>query len=70
VVDEKGVNEIKIKLEMKEAGGRGEAPRVIQDELKSKLNLRVEVELVPRGILPKFDYKAKRFIDRRKGGLR
>ncbi|OGP93549.1 MAG: hypothetical protein A2156_05220 [Deltaproteobacteria bacterium RBG_16_48_10] len=69
VVEEKGVNEVRIKLEMKEAGGKEETQRAIQGEIKSRLNLRVEVEIVPRGILPKFDYKAKRFIDRRKGGF-
>jgi phenylacetate-CoA ligase len=66
VVEEKGVNEVRIKLEMKEAEGKEETRRAIQDEIRSKLNLRVEVEIVPRGMLPKFDYKAKRFIDRRK----
>jgi phenylacetate-CoA ligase len=70
VVEEKGVNEVRIKLEIKGTGGKEEARRVIQDEIKSRLNLRVEVEVVPRGMLPKFDYKAKRFIDRRKGGFR
>jgi phenylacetate-CoA ligase len=67
VYEEKSINEIKIKLEIKEKGRREEIQRVIQDETKRKLNLRVEVEVVPTGSLPKFDYKAKRFIDRRKG---
>jgi phenylacetate-CoA ligase len=70
VVEEKGVNEVRIKLEIKGTGRKEEARRAIQDEIKSRLNLRVEVELVPRGMLPKVDYKAKRFIDRRKGGFR
>lgn len=69
VYEEKSINEIKIKLEIKEKGRREEIQRVIQDETKRKLNLRVEVEVVPTGTLPKFDYKAKRFIDRRKGGV-
>jgi phenylacetate-CoA ligase len=70
-VDEKeSINEIKIRLEIKEQGRREEIQRVIQDETKRKLNLRVEVEVVPTGSLPKFDYKAKRFIDRRKGRVR
>jgi phenylacetate-CoA ligase len=67
VYEEKSINEIKIKLEIKEKGRREEIQRVIRDETKRKLNLRVEVEVVPTGSLPKFDYKAKRFIDRRKG---
>jgi phenylacetate-CoA ligase len=69
VYEEKSINEIKIKLEIKEKGRREETRRVIQDETKRKLNLRVEVEVVPTGALPKFDYKAKRFIDRRKEGV-
>jgi phenylacetate-CoA ligase len=63
---EKGIDEIAIKLEMKEEGKGEVTQRAIQDEIKRKLNLRVEVKTVPKGTLPKFEYKAKRFIDRRK----
>jgi len=63
-----GVDEVAIKLELKEEGKRGTAQKSIQDEIKRKLNLRVEVEAVSKGTLPKFDYKAKRFVDRRKEG--
>jgi len=63
---EAGVDEVAIKLETKEKGKEGVIQRAIQDEIKSKLNLRVGVEIVPKGTLPKFDYKAKRFVDRRK----
>jgi phenylacetate-CoA ligase len=69
VYEEKSINEIKIKLEIKEKERREGIQRIIQDETKRKLNLRVEVEVVPTGTLPKFDYKAKRFIDRRKWGI-
>ena len=68
VYKERGVDEIAIKLEMKEEGKREGIQRTIRDEIKRKLNLRVEVKIVPMGTLPKFDYKAKRFIDRRKEG--
>jgi phenylacetate-CoA ligase len=60
------LDEIAIKLETKEEGMGEVIRRAIQDEIKSKLNLRVEVKVVPKGTLPKFEYKAKRFIDRRK----
>jgi phenylacetate-CoA ligase len=63
---EAGVDEVAIKLEIREEERREALQRAIQDEIKRKLNLRVGVELVPKGTLPKFDYKAKRFIDRRK----
>ena len=61
-----GIDEIAIKLEIREEEKREALQRAIQDEIKRKLNLRVGVELVPKGTIPKFDYKAKRFIDRRK----
>ncbi len=62
------IDEITIKLEIKEEGKKEAVQRSIQDEIRRKLNLRVEVEGVPKGTLPKYEYKAKRFIDRRKGG--
>jgi phenylacetate-CoA ligase len=66
VYEEKGINEIIIKLEIKEGDRSKEIQRTIRDELKMKLNIRVEVEIVPTGTFPKSDYKAKRFIDRRR----
>ena len=66
VYKEGGIDEIAIKLQMKEEEKKEMIRRAVQDEVKGKLNLRVGVEIVPRGTLPKFDYKAKRFIDRRK----
>jgi phenylacetate-CoA ligase len=63
-----GVDEVAIKLETREEGMGGVIQRAIQDEIKSRLNLRVEVKVVPKGTLPKFEYKAKRFLDRRKEG--
>jgi phenylacetate-CoA ligase len=66
VYKERGIDEIAIKLEMKEDERKEMIQRAVQDEIKGKLNLRVGVEIVPRGTLPRFDYKAKRFIDRRK----
>ena len=65
---EAGVDEVAVKLEMKEEGTGEVTQKAIQDEIKRKLNLRVEVVSVPKGTLPKFDYKAKRFLDRRKEG--
>jgi len=64
----RGADEIVIKLEMREKEKAEGIGRTIQDEIKRKLNLRVEVEVVPKGVLPKFDYKVKRFVDRRKEG--
>jgi phenylacetate-CoA ligase len=63
---EKGIDEIAIKVEIKDEDKREEIKRSVQDEIKRKLNLRIEVKVVPKGTLPKSDFKAKRFVDRRK----
>lgn len=65
VYEERGINEITIQLEIKEEDKSRAIQPAIQDEIREKLNLRVEVKVVPKGTLPKSDYKAKRFIDRR-----
>ena len=41
------------------------APRRVADELKLRLGLRVEVSTVPIGSLPRFEGKARRFVDER-----
>jgi len=40
--------------------------QVIATELKRRLNLRIEVQPVPKGTLVWSDYKGKRFYDKRK----
>jgi phenylacetate-CoA ligase len=65
VYEERGINEITIQLEIKEEEKNRAIQPAIQNEIREKLNLRVEVKVVPKGTLPKSDYKAKRFIDRR-----
>jgi phenylacetate-CoA ligase len=66
VYEKKGINEIMIKLEIKEEDRTKAIKQVIRDEIRGKLNLRVEVNTIPKGTIPKSDYKAKRFIDMRK----
>ena len=66
VYKRQSIDELAIKLELGEESKKEVTQRNIQDEIKTTLNLRVEVEVVPKGVLPKFDFKAKRFIDRRK----
>lgn len=61
-----GIDEIAIKVEIKDEENKEAIERAVEDEIKSKLNLRVGVKVVPKGTLPKSDYKAKRFVDRRK----
>jgi phenylacetate-CoA ligase len=66
VYEKKGINEMRIQLEIKEEDRSKAIQQAIQDEIRGKLNLRVEVNTIPKGTLPKSDYKAKRFIDMRK----
>lgn len=66
VYREREIDEIAIQLEIKEEEKKEVIPKAIQKEIKRRLNLRIEVEALPKGTLPKFDYKAKRFVDRRK----
>ena len=51
-----------LKLEIED---RLDAPRRVADELKLRLGLRVEVTSVPIGSLPRFEGKARRFVDER-----
>ncbi len=44
---------------------RLESPQRVANELQLQLGLRVAVELVPLGTLPRFEGKGKRFVDRR-----
>ena len=68
VYEKKGINEMRIQLEIKEEDRSKAIKQAIQDEIRGKLNIRVEVNTIPKGTIPKSDYKAKRFIDRRKEG--
>ena len=42
-----------------------EMPQRVADEIRLGLGLRVQVESVPAGTLPRFENKGKRFVDRR-----
>jgi phenylacetate-CoA ligase len=61
------LNELKILLDLSDESKRKQEKienDVVMD-LKSALDLRVEVEVVPQNSLEKSDYKSKRFIDKR-----
>ena len=49
-----------------EVEDRLEQPERLASEFRLRLGLRVEVEAVPLGTLPRFDGKGRRFIDRRR----
>lgn len=48
-----------------EVEDRLEQPDRVRDELRLRLGLKVEVQCVPLGSLPRFEGKGKRFIDQR-----
>jgi phenylacetate-CoA ligase len=48
-----------------EVEDRLQQPERIAQELRLRVGLRVEVESVPLGSLPRFEGKGKRFIDQR-----
>ena len=60
----RALDELRIRVEV--AGGEedGIAPAIV-NEFRHALGLRVEVEIVPRGSLPRFEFKARRFVDLR-----
>ena len=61
-------NEIRIKLELKDETRLEPISHAVQDEVRKKLNLRIEVVKVEKGGIPRSNYKTKRFVDRRKEG--
>ena len=60
-----GVGEFKMMIEL--VGGRNgeEVARAIRDDLRRLFEIRIEVEVVPPGILQRSDFKSKRFVDKR-----
>jgi phenylacetate-CoA ligase len=61
------LSELKILLDLSDESRRKreEIEDAVTKNLKSTLELRVETETVPQNTLEKYDYKSKRFIDKR-----
>lgn len=57
------MDQLKIEIE-----DRLEQPQRVQQELQLRIGLRVEVECVAIGTLPRFEAKGKRFVDQRRLG--
>lgn len=57
---QESMDQLKIEIEDQLA-----SPERVRDELQIQLGLRVDVECVPAGSLPRFEAKGKRFIDQR-----
>jgi phenylacetate-CoA ligase len=62
-----GIGELKVVIEI--GGGRNaeELIRAMREELRQRFEIRIEVELVPPGTIPRSEYKSKRFVDKREG---
>ena len=61
---EKG-GEFKVMVELIEGRNREEVAKVIREDLRQHFEIRMDVEVVPAGTLPRSEYKSKRFVDRR-----
>ncbi len=57
---QESMDQLKIEIEDQLA-----SPERVREELQIQLGLRVDVECVPAGSLPRFEAKGKRFIDQR-----
>ncbi|OPX85286.1 MAG: hypothetical protein A4E53_03557 [Pelotomaculum sp. PtaB.Bin104] len=57
------MDEVRLKIEVTPTSQ--DVDKLIVPELKKQLNLRVDIEKVPKGTLVRSDYKGKRFIDER-----
>ena len=68
VYRKKTMDEMAIRIEI---GGSGpdNVAKAISKELRNGLGLRVQIEVVPHGTLPRFDLKARRFTDHRKQNI-
>jgi phenylacetate-CoA ligase len=56
------MTEMKLRIEADAANNSADLPQRVGKKLQDVLNLRCEVQNVPRGTLPRFELKAKRWI--------
>jgi phenylacetate-CoA ligase len=60
-----GLEELKVLIEFTEGRNGEEMTRTVREALRERFEIRMEVEGVPCGTLPRSDYKSKRFVDKR-----
>jgi phenylacetate-CoA ligase len=65
VSPEKG-GEFKILIELLESRNKEEILNALKKDLRGQFEIRMEVEVVPPGTLPRSEYKSRRLIDKRK----
>ncbi len=61
----KGMGEFKVMLELMEGRNDQEVVKTLKEDLRNSFEIRMEIEIVPSGTLPRFEYKSKRFMDKR-----
>jgi len=59
------VGELKVIIELTEGRNGEEVAKAIREDLRQRFEIRIEAEVVPRGTIPRSDYKSKRFVDKR-----
>ena len=64
--DKDGMGEFKILLELSPQRSGKKISKSIIDDIRQNFEIRAEVEMVAPETLPRFEYKSKRFVDRRK----
>lgn len=70
---EKGLDELLVRVEAsRELGGSsyGETEAQAREVLRHRVRVRIPVEVLPPGSLPRYELKARRFFDHRKTGTR
>ena len=60
-----GLEEFRVLIEFAEGRSGEEVTRTVRETLRQRFEIRMEVEVVPCGTLPRSDYKSKRFVDKR-----
>ncbi len=57
----------KVIVELLDGRNKEEVSKAIRDDLRQRFEIRMDVEIVPLGTLPRSEYKSKRFLDMREG---
>ena len=57
--------EFKVMVELLEGRNEEEVAKTIREDLRQRFEIRMDVEVVPAGTLPRSEYKSKRFVDKR-----
>jgi len=69
VYTRESVGELKVMIELGEGRNGEEVANAIREDLRQRFEIRIEVEVVSRGTIPRSDYKSKRFVDKREDTL-